>query len=140
MAGGVGSDDDKGGGKKTRHTPIALPVLPVWSIKIASDSEIAGRLVEIPFTLYFYSNDDKETQPVPVTWHSKDPTVARVNTLRDVIVTEHEGYTEIWCESENGVKSNIVQVRVVDCNNIEFSHSSRNCIGKKIKIKAIANL
>jgi hypothetical protein len=140
MAGGIGEEDGGGGGKKPRSSPVPLPDLPVTVVRIASEYEVAGRLVEMPLTINFYSDDGQEVKPVPVTWYSKESSIARVNVSRGVIVTEHEGNTEVWCETQDGIKSNIIPVRVVDCKEIELVPDRLEIgIGRRIKIRAFGH-
>ncbi len=140
MAGGIGEEDGGGGGKKSRRPPVALPDLPVLVVRIASEGEVAGRLVEMPLTINFYGDEGQEVRPVTVTWYSKDSVTARVNVSRGVIVTDHEGNTEIWCETNDGLKSNIIPVRVVDCEEIELVPDKLDLgIGKRTKIRAFGN-
>ena len=140
MAGGIGEEDGGGGGKKSRRPPVALPDLPVSVVRIASEGEVAGRLVEMPLTINFYGDDGQEVRPVAVTWYSKDSVIARVNVSRGVIVTEHEGNTKIWCETNDSLKSNIIPVRVVDCEEIELVPDKLDLgIGRRTKIRAFGN-
>jgi hypothetical protein len=81
--------------------------------------------------------DEQEVRPCAITWHSTNPAVARVNISRDVVVTEHEGITEVWCETENGVTSNKISVRVVNCIEIELVPDKLELgIGKRTRIRA----
>lgn len=137
MAGGVGEEGGNGGGRRPRRPPTALPDLPVAVVRIASEGEVAGRLVELPLTVNFYSEDGQEVRPVAVMWHSTDSTVARVNVSRSVIVTEHEGTAEIWCETQDGITSNRIPIRVVNCVEIELVPERLELgIGRRTKIRA----
>jgi hypothetical protein len=141
MAGMVGSEEGGGGGRKPRRPPTALPDLPVASVRIASDGEVAGRLVELPLTVVFHDAEGKEVRPVAVTWHSSNPDVARVDGSRGIIVTEHEGTTEIWCKTRDDVASNKISVRVVDCVAIELAPPVVEVgIGRRTKIRAYGKL
>ncbi|MDO8716813.1 MAG: Ig-like domain-containing protein [Dehalococcoidales bacterium] len=141
IAGEIGGEGEGGGGKRPRRPPIALPDLPVASIHIASEGEVAGRLVELPLTLNFYDGNKQEVKPVSIVWNSSVPSVARVNEARGVIVTEHEGTAEIWCVTENGIMSNKIPLRVVKCANIELNPSTFEIgIGRRIKIRAFGKL
>lgn len=141
MAGGIGSEEGDGGGRKPRRPPTALPDLPVASVRIASEGEVAGRLVELPLTVNFYGADGREVSPVVVTWHSSNPPVARVNIARGVIATENEGIAEIWCKTGDGIASNRISVRVVDCVEIELVPPEVEVgIGRRTKIKAFGKL
>ncbi len=141
MTGGIGREEGEGGGRKPRRSPTALPDLPVASVRIASEGEVAGRLVELPLTLNFYSADSKEVRPVAVTWYSSSPSVARVNVSLVVIVTEHEGSTEIWCETDKGIASNKISIRVVSCVEVELVPPLVEVgIGRRMKIRAFGKL
>lgn len=141
MAGGIGSEEGEGGGRRLRRPPTALPDLPVALVRIASEGEVAGRLVELPLTVNFYDADGREVRPVVVTWFSSSPVVARVNVSRGVIVTEHEGLTEIWCETSDGIASNRIPIRVVNCVDIELVPPVLELgIGRRTKIRAFGKL
>ena len=133
----VGSEEEGGGGRLKKKPREMLPDLPVQEIRVASGGEVAGVLVEVPFTVVFYGKDGTEVQPVPIEWHSTNTSVARVNPDRQVIATDHEGSTEIWCHSLEGVTSNKVSLRVVDCSQIELSPLEiQVAIGRRVKITA----
>ncbi|MCJ7633416.1 hypothetical protein MUP77_13640 [Candidatus Bathyarchaeota archaeon] len=141
MAGTIGSDEGGGGGRKPRHPPTALPDLPVALVRIASEGEVAGRLVELPLTVIFYDAEGREVKPAIVTWRSSNPSVARVDGSRGVIVTEHEGITEIWCETRDGITSNRIPIRVVNCVEIELVPPVVEVgIGRRTKIRAYGKL
>lgn len=141
MAGSVGSEEGEGGGRKGRRTPVSLPDLPVSTVRIASEGEIAGRLVELPLTINFYSSTGIEVRPVEVKWHSSSPSVARVNAPREVVITEQEGRADIWCETSLGIVSNKIPLRVVDCIDIELVPSDIEVgIGRRTKIRTFGKL
>lgn len=141
MAGTIGSEGGGGGGRKSRRVPTALPDLPVASVRIASEGEIAGRLVELPLTVIFYDAEGREVRPVVVTWHSSNPSIARVDGPRGIIVTEHEGITEIWCQYRDDIASNRISIRVVNCVEIELVPLVVEVgIGRRTKIKAYGKL
>jgi len=141
MTGAIGGEGEGGGGRKPRHRPIPLSDSPVASIRIASEGEVAGRLIELPLTIIFYDADDREVQPVVVTWRSSNPSVARVDGSRGVIITEHEGTTEIWCKTTDGITSNKISVRVVNCVRIELAPPAVEVgIGRRTKIRAYGKL
>ena len=137
----IGGEEGEGGGRKQRQRPTGLPDLPVASVRIASDGEVAGRLVELPLTVNFYDLEGREVRPSVLTWHSSDPGVARVDSTRGVIVTEQEGVTAIWCETRHAVKSNRIDIRVVSCAAIELAPPSLEVgIGRRAKIRAYGKL
>ncbi len=141
MAGAIGGEEGKGGGSRKKRPSTALPDLPVVSIRIASEGEVAGRLVELPLTINFYDGTGQDVRPVPITWNSSVPSVARVNEARGVIVTEHEGSSEIWCATEMGVVSNRIPIRVVNCVSIELVPNDLEvAIGRRTKIRAFGRL
>jgi hypothetical protein len=141
MAGTIGTEQGIGGGRRTKGSPTALPDLPVVYVRIASEGEVAGRLVELPLTVNFYDGTGQEVRPVPITWNSSLPSVARVNEARRVIVTEHEGLSEIWCATDKGVVSNRIPIRVVSCVSIELVPNVLEvAIGRRTKIQAFGKL
>ncbi len=141
MAGAIGSEEGKGGGSRKKRPSTALPDLPVVYIRIASEGEVAGRLVELPLTINFYDGTGQEVRPVPIIWNSSVPSVARVNEARGVIVTEHEGISEIWCVTEKGIVSNKIHIRVVNCVSIELVPNALEvAIGRRTKIRAFGRL
>lgn len=141
MAGSVGSEEGEGGGRKGRRTPISLPDLPVSAVRIASEGEIAGRLVELPLTINFYSSSGIQVRPIEVKWHSSSPSVARVNAPREVVITDQEGTADIWCETSLGIVSNEIPLRVVNCIDIELVPSKIEVgIGRRMKIRTFGKL
>lgn len=141
MTGTIGSEEVGGGGRKPKRPPTALPDLPVALVRIASEGEVAGKLVELPLTVIFYDAEGREVRPVIVAWHSANPSVARVDGSRGVIVTEHEGITEIWCETRDGITSNKISIRVVNCVEIELVPPVVEVgIGRRTKIRAYGKL
>lgn len=141
MAGTIGSEEEGGGGRKPRRPPAALPDFPVVSVRIASEGEVAGRLVELPLTVIFYDAEGREVRPVIVAWRSSNPSRARVDSSRGVIVTENEGTTEIWCETGDGITSNRISIRVVNCVEIELVPPVVQVgIGRRTKIRAYGKL
>jgi hypothetical protein len=141
IAGGIGAEEGKGGGRLKKRPPIALPDLPVDYIQIASEGEVAGRLVELPLTINFFNGTGQEVRPVPIFWHSSSPSVARVNEVREMIVTDHEGTSELWCSTDQGVVSNRIPIRVVNCVSIELVPSIFEvAIGRRTRIRAFGKL
>ena len=141
MAGAVGSEEETGGGRGPRRPPTPLPDLSVVSVRIASEGEVAGRLVELPLTVNYYGAEGQEVRPVLTTWHSFNPSVARVNAARTVVVTELEGTTEMWCETDDGIASNRIPIRVVNCVEIELVPPMLEVgIGRRTRIRTFGKL
>jgi hypothetical protein len=98
-------------------------------------------LVELPLTVNFYDGTGQEVRPVNIMWNSSIPSVARVNDARRVIVTEHEGSSEIWCTTDTGIVSNRIPVRVVACTSIELVPNDLEvAIGRRTRIQAFGKL
>ena len=127
-----------GGGPRDRGERSPLPVADVGKIKIAINEKVAGTRVPLQFSSAFFGLDQAtNVRPVGVSWQTSNPSVAAYSAVTGMINTYQPGSVEIWCESSDGVCSNRVELRVIDCDSIELDVSTVEIrIGERRRIRA----
>ena len=108
------------GGSTSRRPPTPLPRRDVARIRIAAEADTAGVDVVLPFTVHFLDENDQRVRPIPVSWEISDWNVCSVDEDERHIRTNAPGVAVISVVTSQGIRSNAVQVNVLDLKEIEI--------------------
>ena len=116
----VGGRGDGTGGATPRETRTRLPRGDVARMRIAADANIAGVDVVLPFSIEFFDEDDQRIRPVPVEWQVSDWNVCGFDEEVSAIRTYSPGTVHISARTNQGIRSNSVEVTVLNLREIEI--------------------
>ena len=134
---GRGDDtDDEGGGGRGRPSG-RLPAAEVGRLAISIDTDVAGTRVPVRFSTEFFGADRvTRVRPVPIRWISGDEDVAAYSPVTKMINTYSPGHSPVWCETDGGLRSNEIELQVIDCAEVEVEEELVVRIGEKKKLIA----